>query len=128
MGTISFKGELQSKSRKISVQLGIYLFKEDNMSIAYCPALDLSGYGNNDEEAKSSFAEVFRQYIEYCTNKKTLISDLQKRGWNIKSMKQRKIKGPEFESLMRTNKELKNIIEKKDYVKYSESVGIPVFS
>ena len=87
METHSFKAAYETGMAKISVMLGVYLFKEDNVFITYCPALDLSGYGYDEREAKLSFAEVMRQYLDYCLHKHTLVKDLQRLGWNIKSMK-----------------------------------------
>lgn len=128
MDNLSFSGEFSNGNKKIAISLGIYLFVEDNAYIAYCPALDLSGYGDTEQGAKESFAETLRIYIDYCMKKSTLVIDLQKHGWNIKSKSQRKIKSPDFSTMMKSNKELRDIIEKKDYTKYSETVGIPTFA
>ena len=47
---------------KISSELAIFLFKEDDNFIAYSPALDLFGYGKTEEEARSSFNVVLKEY------------------------------------------------------------------
>lgn len=125
METHSFKAAYETGMAKISVMLGVYLFKEDNVFITYCPALDLSGYGYDEREAKLSFAEVMRQYLDYCLHKHTLVKDLQRLGWNIKSMKQRKIKSPDVITLLKRNPAFKDIMEHKDYAKYTEQLTIP---
>jgi hypothetical protein len=56
------------------------------------------------------------------------VKDLQKHGWKIKSMKQKRIKAPDINTMMSMNPEFREIIENKDYVKYSESVNIPSFA
>lgn len=128
MPTHSFKAEYETANARINIVLGVYIFMDENIFIAYCPALDLSGYGKNEQEAKESFGEVMRQYIEYGLHKHTLVEDLQKHGWNVKSMKQRKFKSPNIETMMKNNPEFKDIIENKDYSKYSENIDIPAFA
>lgn len=38
------------------------LFYEGKVVICYCPELDLSGYGFDEEEAIESFLQVFREF------------------------------------------------------------------
>lgn len=55
------RGTIKSaKNAAIKVQLTIYFFEEDQYTIAYCPALDLSGYGMNEEQAKADVEAVVR--------------------------------------------------------------------
>lgn len=123
--THSFKAQYNTGNSQLNFTLGVYIFVEDGIYIAYCPALDLSGYGESEYDAKQSFGEVMRQYIEYCLHKKTLVSDLQRHGWNIKSMKQRKIKSPDTATMMKRNPDFKDIIENKEYSRYLENMAIP---
>ena len=128
MQTHSFDAQYSDGRTKVSFSVGVYLFKEGETFIAYCPALDVSGYGNTETESKESFAQSVGMYIEYCLHKNTLVQDLQKHGWSIKSMKQRKIKAPDFDTMLRNNEDFREIIETKDYTKYSENVRIPVMA
>ena len=66
MSNLSFKGEFKDGATKIIIKVGVYLFREDNVFIAYCPALDMSGYGENENEAKKSFEQSMGIYVEYC--------------------------------------------------------------
>lgn len=127
MSNLSFKGEFKDGATKITIKVGVYLFREDNVFIAYCPALDMSGYGENENEAKKSFEQSMSIYVEYCIRKNTLVADLKKHGWDIKSKRQRKIKSPDISAMMDKIPEFKDIVENKDYVKYSENIGIPAF-
>lgn len=63
------------------------MFQEDGAYIVYCPALDLSAYGQNEEEARKAFEQTFEMHFTYCINKKFLYEDLKKHGWTIKSKK-----------------------------------------
>lgn len=102
---------------RMSVTLDVYVFKEDDIFIAYSPALDLSGYGNSEENAKSSFATVMEQYIDYCLSKRTLVQDLRAHGWKVRSLKQRKMSAPSFDMLLRSNETFRDILENKEYRK-----------
>ena len=58
-------------------------------------------------------------------NKNTLIEDLQKHGWQIKSLKQKRIKSPSVEQMIHSNKVLRYILDKKEYRKYNQQINIP---
>ena len=78
----------------------MYLFKEGESYIVYCPALDLSAYGDSEDHAKKSFADVFEMTIKYMLNKNTVKEDLINHGWQIKSLK--RLPGFSFESRMQS--------------------------
>ncbi|KAA6318050.1 hypothetical protein EZS27_031887 [termite gut metagenome] len=119
---------IESNGRRLKAQLELYKFKEDNACIVYCPAMDLSAFGETYEEAKKEFQEIFTTHIEYCIQKNTLIKDLRNHGWVIKSKNQRKIKAPTTEILLGRNDTLKDIIYNKNYEKISEYVEMPEFA
>jgi predicted RNase H-like HicB family nuclease len=50
--------------------------------VANIPVLDLSGYGNTEEEAIHSLQIVLDNYLDYTVKKNTLHRDLQNHGWN----------------------------------------------
>lgn len=117
---INFKG-----TREITAHLDIYSFWEGTNLILYCPALDMSAYGENEEDAKHNFETVYSEYIDYCMSKKTLVADLKNHGWNIKSLKQKRIKSPSFEELM-NNETLFDILKSKQYKRVMASVEMPL--
>ena len=125
MSTLLFKSEYSDGESKINMNLGVYIFVEDGRYIAYCPALDISGYGESEAEAKQSFGEVIHQYLEYCLHKNTLVKDLKKHGWKVRSMRQKKIKSPDTETMMKMNPDFKDLIENKEYSRYMENIAIP---
>jgi len=90
MSQLNFTGKLDFKEQSVNVNLGMYLFKEDESYIVYCPALDLSEYGDSEEHAKKSFADVFEMTIKYMLTKNTIKEDLINHGWQIMSLKQRR--------------------------------------
>jgi len=67
----------------IDVQLGVLVFQEEDSYIAYCPALDLSTYGDNISDVKDAFDDLVRSYLEDGTKMGTLEQDLRAHGWEM---------------------------------------------
>ena len=87
-------------SNNIHIDISVYVFKEEDVYIAYCPSLDLSGYGESEMEAKKSFD-----------------SDLIHHGWRFGKT----IQYPKITSLIRHNETFKNLLDNVDYKKYSKT-------
>ena len=112
----------------IEFNLPIIVFEEDGATICYCPALDLSGYGMNEREARDSFAYVISEYFDYTEKKKTLTSDLRRLGWDVKNSLRKKIVPPSTTKLLDHNANFKRVFENFDYKKSSTPVKIPAFA
>ena len=69
---------------EITMQLQVALFKEDGQFVAYCPALELSSYGDTPKEAKQAFDEALDIFVEETTEKGTLEKVLLQLGWSLK--------------------------------------------
>lgn len=90
---------------KIDLNVPVILFKENDVTIAYCPVLDLSGYGNTEKEARESFEIVLSEFLDYTTKHKTIDKELKRLGWTV-SKKENKIALPEWninKSIMERN-------------------------
>lgn len=112
----------------MSIKLDVYIFAEDNTIIAYSPALDLCGSGYTDTEAKESFHIAVSEYLDYGLSHKTLVADLRSHGWKVRSIKQRKMASPSFETLLRNNDTFRDNLENKDYRKESQPLPLPVIA
>ncbi len=117
--------KIKVSNENINSELAIFLFKEDDTYIAYSPALDLSGYGKTEEEARSSFNIVLKEYFDYCIHEGTLYQDLKSHGWDIKK---HELEIPKISMLVLKNEELSNILDKKDFKKYHEPINVPAFA
>lgn len=118
-------GQWISGKNRIKCNLPLIIFKEDDNVITYCPALDLSGYGSTEEEAKKSFEITLSEYFRYTLNKKTLAEDLKKQGWTIrKSLKKEPIP-PTMELLLQKNEDFSRIFNTHDFQKRSTIVDMP---
>lgn len=95
----------------LEISVSVYVFKENDVFIAYCPSLDISGYNTTEEEARHDFEYALNEYVKFQLEHDTLNKDLARHGWEIK---QRKAKGPEIGILLRRT-QLRNIFKKPEY-------------
>ncbi len=103
------------------------IFEEEGSTIAYIPVLDLSGYGNGENEAVDSLKVVLDNYFSYTTKKKTLMADLKKHGWGIKKTSKPFV-APEITDILNKNKYLHEIINTRPYKMDRMSVNIPDYA
>jgi hypothetical protein len=101
-----------SKSKgTLEVSVSVYVFKENDVFVAYCPSLDLSGYDHTEEAARADFDYALQEYVKFQMQNDTLDKDLTRHGWEVK---QRKAKGPEIGTLLRRT-QLRNVFKKPEY-------------
>ena len=67
----------------IEVQLGVLVFQEEDSYLAFCPALNLSTYGESINDVKGAFDDLMTAYIEDGTRMGTLEKDLLSHGWTL---------------------------------------------
>ena len=103
---------LFSKTKGIlEVSVSIYVFKENDVYVAYCPSLDLSGYERTEEAACRDFEYVLGEYAKFQMQHGTLNEDLTRHGWEVM---QRRAKGPELGKLLRKT-QLRDVFKKQEY-------------
>ncbi len=123
MSTLQLKANMDFVNGKYLVGLSLVEFQEDNVTIIYSPALDLSGYGYDHSEAKNSFIEALHEFFQYTSNKNTLDTVLKKLGWNIKGSKKKpKFNPPKDSELVALNPMYSEIVNNKNYKVSRESV------
>lgn len=113
---------IMKKISQIKGILSIIQFKEGKNTILFCPALEITGYGATEIEAKKSFEITLQEFLRYTIKKKTLHKELERLGWTIKG---KKIIQPEFSDLLLKNKDLHSIVDKKEFRKFDEVMEIP---
>ena len=64
MANLGFQGTWGHGGVKIKVTVDLISFEEAENVIYYCPAFDLSGYGNSEHEAKQSFEVVIGEFFK----------------------------------------------------------------
>jgi hypothetical protein len=123
----SVKGSDQHGKTHIHFNLDIIIFKEGESIIVYCPPMDLSGYGNTEKEAQTSFRTVLSEYFRYTLNKNTIKADLQRLGWKIKSS-HKPIEPPTLARVLRDNENFSRIFNSYDFRKTVASVELPAIA
>lgn len=120
----SIKAGFDGHSASIEVKIPVLTFQDDNNYwIAHVPALDLSGYGLTEAEAKASLEIVIDEYFDYAVKKNTLHDDLKKHGWILVD---KEAITPTLSQLL-SHDPLKDIINKKPFKSDSQKVNIPAF-
>jgi len=121
-----FKGMLSNSNKpNIMVSVDVIEYSEDKMFFSYSPALDLIGYGKSKQEARESWETVLEEYLTYAVNKKTLIKDLQSKGWQVKKNK-RDFKPPTFSWMLQNNKDLADVYDKHNFQKTTQPISVPL--
>lgn len=116
-----------SDSEHIEMQLSIYYFEEDEFTIAYCPALDISGHGKDEQTAYEDLTVMLSEYFRYTTHKNTIRKDLSNMGWNIKKSAHKKMTPPTDEEVMKNNENFNHIMSNFEVRKVSKPIQIPAF-
>jgi hypothetical protein len=123
MPTLQFDGKIGFPGGLYRVGLSLIEFKEDDVTIIYSPALNLSGYGYSPDEAKNSFNIALHEFFRYTNNKKTFDKVLKELGWSVKGGKKTpKIEAPLNSDLIAKNPLYNEIINSKNYRVYNEDV------
>jgi len=123
MAKLRVTADLGFGNGKYHVGLSLVEFEEDNVTIVYSPALDLSGYGYSQPEAKESFSEALQEFFRYTNNKKTLDKVLKGLGWAIKGSKKKpKFNPPKDSELVSLNPLYNEIVNSKSYKVSREDV------
>jgi hypothetical protein len=82
------------KSSNIVLNLEVQLYKEDKYFIAFCPALNLSAYGNTEVKAKKAFEIEMNIFIEETHKKGTFEKYLLQQGWQLKLLPEPRYQQP----------------------------------
>jgi hypothetical protein len=123
MSTLHFNGQIGFPGCIFQVGLSLIEFNEYDVTIIYSPALNISGYGYNPDEAKNSFNIALHEFFQYTNNKKTFDKILKELGWTFKGGKKKsKIEAPLNSDLIDKNPLYNKIINSKNYKVYKEDV------
>lgn len=109
----------------IEVSVSVYVFKENDVYIAYCPSLDLSGYDLTEEAARKDFEYLLDEYMRHQMQNNTLQQDLVRHGWKVGI---RKAKEPAVKDLLRRSTQLRNLFAQPEYQKIRVNAACPVFA
>lgn len=118
-------GTLHDGKNEVQVNLALIIFEEDGSHIAYCPALELSGYGYTEEEAKKSFETSLSEFFRYLMNKKTFEKEFIRLGWTIKKKHDKIMIPPSMTELLNGNENFSRIFNNFPFKKIDERIALP---
>lgn len=121
---VIFSGSWKSENKGVKVRVPLIIFKEDDNDIFYCPALEISGYGKDETEARQSFEVSLDQFIQYTIHKNTLHSELMKLGWTLHG-KHKPAYPPSMQHLLENNENFNRIFNEHPFRKVDEQIEIP---
>ena len=123
MSSLRITADLGFPNTNYHVGLCLVEFEEEDVTIIYSPALDLSGYGRSHPEAKESFSEALQEFFRYTNNKKTLNEVLKSLGWNVQGSKKKpKFSPPKDSDLVSSNPTYNEIVNNRNYKVSREEV------
>jgi len=117
------KASINRGDHLVNVELHILSFEEDGIFYVYSPALDLTGYGNSDDEAMKSFQTMLEEFVHYTENKKTVYKELERLGWTINAKKKR-VHPPLEEQLLEDNETYRGLKGLPNVYSSSTNVGL----
>lgn len=121
-----FTGTWNNGRNNIQVDVPLIIFEEDGSKIVYCPPLDISGYGNTEEEAVESFKICLGEFLNYTLNKKTFYSEMKRLGWKVKEKSHKPMTPPPMSMLLDSNDNFSRIFNNFPFRKINESILLPV--
>lgn len=91
----------------VNITVSLFVFKENDTYIAYCPSLDLSGYDYTADGACSDFEYILTDYLNHQLENGTLRADLVSHGWKLGNAKASE---PELSDMLVSNGQLRKLV------------------
>lgn len=71
---------------EIKISVPVFITKEGDSFVAYCPVLELSSYGDSIKDAKESFEDAIDIFLQETSRKGTLEKMLLSFGWVLRRL------------------------------------------
>ncbi len=112
---------------KIEVKLTLLSYIDENVHIIYSPALDLYGYGNDESEARDSFAVTLDEYLAFTTLQDLFTADLNRLGWHVDPESHRLVM-PLWTDLIAQNEHLNEVVTDRPFKKFDQQLRLLIFA
>ncbi len=119
------KAKISKKGVEVTADIQLLEFEENGTYFVSSPALNVVGYGNSLNEARSSFWTTLQEVIEYTITKNTLLKELKKLGWQIKGKQFKTLKAPTLSRLIPDSEELQRLFNSRPIRVVPTQVHIP---
>jgi predicted RNase H-like HicB family nuclease len=110
------KTKTDGTSNTVEVSLDV-LIKDGDYIVSYCPALELSSFGDTEADAKKAFDEAVDIFLQETSKKGTLEKVLLNLGWQLRKLPSVSFLPPPADF---------NPYKKPVQRRFSEKVAIPV--
>ena len=90
--------KIQKNKNTIKAAVEVLIIKEGRTYVAYCPALELSSYGETERRALQAFGSALDIFFEETRRKGTLEKTLLKLGWSLRQQPQPMYEPPKIAS------------------------------
>jgi len=114
---------ITEKNQVINVLIDVFFLKEGNTIVAYSPALNLTTYGEDRDDAKLAFNEAIKIFFDETQKKGTLEKILLKLGWSLTQIPAINYKPPKI-----VNNQLAQFVQSNRSIIKSEKkqIAIPI--
>lgn len=75
------KNTIRINDDSVDLSVSVFLFREDETYIAYCPSLDISGYDKTEEGAKADLEYMLKSWAKEQLTNGTIREDLEVNNW-----------------------------------------------
>jgi hypothetical protein len=75
--------QIAKNKMSLKINVEVVVVKEGDYFVAYCPALELSAYGDKQENALKSFDKEVKIFLDETHKRGTLERYLLKNGWRL---------------------------------------------
>lgn len=75
------KNTIRITDDSVDLSVSVFLFREDDTYIAYCPSLDISGYDKTEEGAKADLEYMLKSWAREQLTNGTIREDLEVNNW-----------------------------------------------
>lgn len=101
------KNSIVFGDNSVDITVSLFVFKESEAYIAYCPSLDLSGYDYTADGAYADFEYMLTDYLNHQLENGTLRADLISHGWKLGEAKASE---PELSDMLVSNSQLRKLV------------------
>jgi predicted RNase H-like HicB family nuclease len=75
---------IKTGNNTVDVSLDVLLIKEGDYIVSFCPALNLSSFGDTEDDAKKGFDEAMTLFLDELHKRGTLEKELLNLGWQLR--------------------------------------------
>lgn len=128
--TVGMNNFINVSNKGIQVRVSVFVYldtehPDGDMYIAYCPSLNLVGYGNGMENAKKDFEWIMEDYLDDMLKQGTLEKDLVEHGWKATK---KSFSEPIVSDMVNHNQQLRDVVNKGGYQNINIDITCPAMA